>query len=86
MALGRRAALNNRGQLDSQSYCQVEVVRLQLVQELILANASGLGISEIFDKVYPYPVAARINQKLIVEHQEVSPLLQTALDVAFKLQ
>ena len=47
----------------------------ELIQELILANASGLGISEIFDKVYPYPVAARINQKLIVEHQEVSPLL-----------
>ena len=58
----------------------------ELIQELILANASGLGISEIFDKVYPYPVAARINQKLIVEHQDVSPLLQTALDVAFKLQ
>jgi len=58
----------------------------ELIQELILANASGLGISEIFDKVYPYPVAARINQKLIVEHQEVSPLLQTALDVAYKLQ
>jgi pyruvate/2-oxoglutarate dehydrogenase complex dihydrolipoamide dehydrogenase (E3) component len=58
----------------------------ELVQELILANASGLGISEIFDKVYPYPVAARINQKLIVEHQEVSPWLQAALDVAFKLQ
>jgi pyruvate/2-oxoglutarate dehydrogenase complex dihydrolipoamide dehydrogenase (E3) component len=40
----------------------------ELIQELILANASGLGISEISDKVYPYPVAARINQKLIVEH------------------
>ena len=62
----------------------------ELIQELILANTSGLGISEIFDKVYPYPVAARINQKLIqkliVEHQEVSPLLQTVLDVAYKLQ
>jgi pyruvate/2-oxoglutarate dehydrogenase complex dihydrolipoamide dehydrogenase (E3) component len=58
----------------------------ELVQELILANASGLGISAIFDKVYPYPVAARINQKLIVDHQEVSSLLQTALDVAYKLQ
>ena len=58
----------------------------ELIQELILANASGLGISDIFDKVYPYPVAARINQQLITEHQDVSPLLQTALDVAFKLQ
>ncbi|SMB99460.1 FAD-dependent pyridine nucleotide-disulphide oxidoreductase [Hymenobacter roseosalivarius DSM 11622] len=57
----------------------------ELIQELILANTSGLDISEIFDKVYPYPVAARINQKLIVEHREVSPLLQKALDVAYKL-
>ena len=58
----------------------------KLIQELILANTSGLGISEILDKMYQYPVAARINQKLIVDHQDVSPLLQTALDVAFKLQ
>ncbi|MBT2557597.1 FAD-dependent oxidoreductase [Hymenobacter sp. ISL-91] len=58
----------------------------ELIQELILANTSGLGISELFDKVYPYPVAARINQKLIVDYQDVSPLLQTTLDVAFKLQ
>ena len=58
----------------------------ELVQELILANASELDISAIFDKVYPYPVAARINQKLIVAHREVSPLLQAALDVAFRLQ
>ncbi len=58
----------------------------ELVQELILANASGLGVSALFDKVYPYPVAARINQKLIVDHTEMTPLLQTALDVAFRLQ
>ncbi|OGX91134.1 dihydrolipoyl dehydrogenase family protein [Hymenobacter coccineus] len=58
----------------------------ELVQELILANASGLDISAIFDKIYPYPVAARINQKLIVDHQEVSGLLQTTLDVAYRLQ
>ncbi|MBT9392630.1 FAD-dependent oxidoreductase [Hymenobacter sp. NST-14] len=58
----------------------------ELVQELILANSSGLGISAIFDKVYPYPVAARINQKLIVDHQQITPLLQLGLDVAYKLQ
>ena len=58
----------------------------ELVQELILANSSGLGISAIFDKVYPYPVAARINQKLIVDHQQITPLMQLGLDMAFKLQ
>ncbi|MFD2784555.1 dihydrolipoyl dehydrogenase family protein [Hymenobacter rubripertinctus] len=57
----------------------------ELIQELILANTSGLGISAIFDKVYPYPVAARINQKLIVDHQQITPLMQLGLDVAFKL-
>ena len=58
----------------------------ELVQELILANTSELGISAFFDKVYPYPVAARINQRLITNHLELPSLLQTALDVAFKLQ
>ncbi|OWP63158.1 hypothetical protein CDA63_10730 [Hymenobacter amundsenii] len=57
----------------------------ELIQELILANTSGLGIGAIFDKVYPYPVAARINQKLIVDHQEITPLMQLGLDVAYKL-
>ena len=57
----------------------------ELVQELILANSSGLDISEIFDKIYPYPVAARINQKLIVDHQEITSLMQRELDVAFRL-
>lgn len=58
----------------------------ELVQEMLLANASGLGISAIFDKVYPCSVDARINQKFVVDHQEVSPLLQTALDVVHELQ
>jgi len=57
----------------------------ELIQELILANTSELGINAFFDKVYPYPVAARINQRLITNHLELPALLQTALDVAYKL-
>ena len=38
----------------------------ELIQELILANANGLSIDVIFNKIYPYPVATRINQKAIV--------------------
>jgi pyruvate/2-oxoglutarate dehydrogenase complex dihydrolipoamide dehydrogenase (E3) component len=42
----------------------------ELVQELILANTEGLGINSIFNKIYPYPVASRVNQLLIVKYKE----------------
>lgn len=42
----------------------------ELVQELILANVSQLSINHIFNKIYPYPVASRINQQLITKHRE----------------
>lgn len=42
----------------------------ELVQELILANVEGLGINAFFDKIYPYPVASRVNQLIIVKHKE----------------
>ncbi len=42
----------------------------ELVQELILANVKGLGINVIFNKIYPYPVASRVNQMIIVKHKE----------------
>ncbi len=42
----------------------------ELVQELILATIKGLGINDIFNKIYPYPVASRINQMIIVKHKE----------------
>lgn len=58
----------------------------ELVQGMLLANTSGLGISAIFDKVYPCSVDVRINQKFVIDHQEVSPLLQKALDVVCELQ
>ncbi|PWT73527.1 MAG: mercuric reductase [Bacteroidetes bacterium] len=42
----------------------------ELVQELILANSQKLSVIAIFNKIYPYPVGARINQALIVQHME----------------
>lgn len=42
----------------------------ELIQELILANTSGLSIDSIFNKIYPYPVATRINQKIILEYKQ----------------
>jgi pyruvate/2-oxoglutarate dehydrogenase complex dihydrolipoamide dehydrogenase (E3) component len=44
----------------------------ELIQELILANTLGLSINSIFNKIYPYPVATRINQQLIVRHKQKS--------------
>jgi len=32
----------------------------EIIQELILANTSELSVNAIFNKIYPYPVASRI--------------------------
>ncbi len=59
----------------------------ELIQELILANVSGISTSNIFKKIYPYPVAARVNQQLIVKHKEksVSSGIKKLLQVAYKI-
>ena len=59
----------------------------ELIQELILANTSGLSIKNIFNKIYPYPVASRVNQHLIVKHKQKSltPGLIKILQVAYKI-
>ncbi|MEO7444583.1 MAG: NAD(P)/FAD-dependent oxidoreductase [Ferruginibacter sp.] len=44
----------------------------ELVQELILAMTAGLSIDKIFNKIYPYPTASRINQQLITKHKSKS--------------
>lgn len=42
----------------------------ELIQELILSSDRGLSINTIFNKIYPYPTASRINQKLVVNYME----------------
>lgn len=37
----------------------------ELMQELVLANSSKLDIKNIFNKIYAYPTASRINKKVI---------------------
>ncbi len=44
----------------------------ELIQELVLANTYSLSINDIFNKIYPYPVATRINQKAIVQYKQQS--------------
>ena len=59
----------------------------ELVQELILANTSRLSVNAIFNKIYPYPVAARINQQLVVKLKEASlnSTVKKLLKSAFKI-
>jgi len=44
----------------------------ELIQELILANTAKLSINHIFNKIYPYPTASRINQQVIVRYKSES--------------
>jgi pyruvate/2-oxoglutarate dehydrogenase complex dihydrolipoamide dehydrogenase (E3) component len=59
----------------------------ELIQELILANTSKLSVNSIFNKIYPYPVASRINQQIIVKHKEESLTnsIKKLLHTAFKI-
>ncbi len=59
----------------------------ELIQELILANTANISIKEIFNKIYPYPVASRINQHIIVKLKEegLTNMVKTVLQKAFKI-
>ncbi len=59
----------------------------ELVQELILANTTGLSIDAIFNKIYPYPVAARINQKVMVDYKSkgLTETIKKLLHFTFKI-
>jgi pyruvate/2-oxoglutarate dehydrogenase complex dihydrolipoamide dehydrogenase (E3) component len=59
----------------------------ELIQELILANTAGIPVKAIFNKIYPYPVAARINQKAILEYKQegLTEGVKKLLRFAFKL-
>jgi pyruvate/2-oxoglutarate dehydrogenase complex dihydrolipoamide dehydrogenase (E3) component len=59
----------------------------EIIQELILSNTSKLSLNAIFNKIYPYPVASRINQQIIAKHKEesltntIKKLLQTTYKI-----
>jgi pyruvate/2-oxoglutarate dehydrogenase complex dihydrolipoamide dehydrogenase (E3) component len=59
----------------------------ELIQELVLANTYSLSINDIFNKIYPYPVATRINQKAIVQYkqQSLTEGLKKLLRFAYKI-
>lgn len=59
----------------------------ELIQELVLANSNKLSVNSIFNKIYAYPVASRINQQTIVKHKEESltGTIKKLLQVAYKI-
>ena len=70
-----RAITNNTTEGKSELYIDVSTKRIlggtmvadnagELIQELVLAMESNISIKNIFNKIYPYPTASRINKKL----------------------
>lgn len=59
----------------------------ELIQELILANTNKFSVKAIFNKVYPYPVASRVNQHLIVKLKEegLTGTVKKILQMAYKI-
>jgi len=59
----------------------------ELVQELILATANKISVKAIFNKIYPYPVASRINQGLITDlmSEGLSGMVKSFLHKAYRI-
>ncbi len=59
----------------------------ELIQELILSNTSQLSVKAIFNKVYPYPVASRINQSLVTDlmSEGLTPIIKSMLHKAYQI-
>ncbi|TDG34830.1 FAD-binding protein [Pedobacter changchengzhani] len=59
----------------------------ELIQELILANTSNLSVKAIFNKIYPYPVASRVNQGLITDlmSEGLTPTIKIFLRKAYQI-
>ncbi|MEB0262789.1 MULTISPECIES: FAD-dependent oxidoreductase [unclassified Mucilaginibacter] len=59
----------------------------ELIQELILANTARLSVKAIFNKVYPYPVASRINQSLVADlmSEGLTPTIKALLQKAYQI-
>lgn len=59
----------------------------EIIQELILAQTSWLIIKNIFNKIYPYPSASRINKKIISNHYsgKLTPFVKKLFKFLYKL-
>lgn len=57
----------------------------ELFQELILAMSSKLKVKNLFNKIYPYPTASRINKSAIMKHfsGKLTPLAKKLLHIIY---
>lgn len=58
----------------------------EIIQELLLATNARLPVNWIFDKVYPYPTASRVNQQNIRGLREalLTPFLKRVLRILYR--
>ena len=58
----------------------------EMIQELILMNSSGMDIKHIFNKIYPYPTASRVNKKIISNQfsKKLSPFAKKILKFMYR--
>lgn len=59
----------------------------ELIQELIMATSGGLTTSAIFNKIYPYPTAARINKRVVANNERgrLTPLVKRLMRFLYSL-
>jgi pyruvate/2-oxoglutarate dehydrogenase complex dihydrolipoamide dehydrogenase (E3) component len=59
----------------------------ELIQELILANTAHIGVNALFNKIYPYPTAAAVNKRIILnkKKEQLTPFLKKVLQTLYKL-
>ena len=59
----------------------------ELIQELIMAMTSGLTTSAIFNKIYPYPTAGRINKRVVTngERGRLTPFVKKVMRLLYKI-
>ena len=58
----------------------------EIIQELVLMNSSKLDIKHIFEKIYAYPTASRVNKKIISNHfsKKLNPLVKKILKLIYR--
>lgn len=59
----------------------------ELIQELIMATTNGLTTSAIFNKIYPYPTAGRINKRVVTngERERLTPFVKKIMRLLYSL-
>lgn len=60
----------------------------EMIQELIVVMNENLSTDVLFNKIYPYPASARVNQMLLVKEKQKSftPLMKRLLRVLFRFR